>query len=298
MDDETAGHPVRKPWWETSIVEVKRNWVLVRGYPIEDLIGRLSYAEMLYLEVMGDLPDPEIARLLEAALVAACDFGLYSPAIASTRMAVTCGISFNSALANGVNVLGDIHGGATEEGMRLYYSIARRWHAAEGDLTELIEEACRNYRATARYLPGFGHPVNDDDPRVRRLLELGDAAAESDVIGGEYLRVARTFEQTLARLAGRRIPMNVDGALSAIQCEIGLPAEIAKGLISLSRGIGLVAHAFEELQSGSRLKAPCPPDVMSNEFVYTGPRQRALPEPKQRPRPPAASTSSAETEGH
>lgn len=275
--EERTRNNQRTPWWETSIVRVGRNELLIQGYKIQDLIGNVSYADMVYLEVMGELPRKEVAKLLEAALVATCDFGVNSPAIASTRMAVTCGISFNSAIANGINVLGDIHGGASEEAMRLYYDIVRRSEAGEGSVAKLVEDICVSYKSVHKHIPGFGHPINDDCPRVRRLLELGGEAAQAGVISGKYIHVARTFASVLERVHGRLIPMNPDGAVAAIQCEIGLPAEIAKGLFCLSRGIGLLAHAYEELKAGSRLKAPCPPDVMQDEFVYVGPSERALP---------------------
>ena len=267
----------RKPWWETSIVEVGRNKLLIRGYRIEDLIGRLSYAEMVYLEIMGELPRKEVAGLLEAVLVATCDFGPFSPAIASARMAVTCGISFNSAVANGLNVLGDIHGGASEEAMRLFYHVVSQSKKESRAIADLIREACLDYQATGRHVPGFGHPINDNDPRVQRLLQLGDEAVRARAIDGIFIDAARTFESTLERVCGRRIPMNPDGAVAAIQCEVGLPAEVAKGLFGLSRSIGLVAHAYEELMAGSRLKGPCPPDVMQKEFAYVGPPERRLP---------------------
>lgn len=280
--DKWSGEQIRpskqKPWWLTSIIKVARNKILIRGYNIEDLIGNASYPEILYLEVMGELPSKGISRLLEAVLVAGCDYGLVSPAIASARMAVTCGISFNSAIANGINVLGDIHGGATEEGMKLYYDIARQAEAGEGSVRSLVESSCAQFRKARKFVPGFGHPINDNCPRVRRLLELGDAAVQAGDIDGKYIKIARTLESTLEHVYGRKIPMNVDGAIAAVQCEIGLPMEIAKGLFSLSRGIGILAHAYEELMAGSRLKAPCPPDILEQEFVYVGPPERMLPE--------------------
>jgi citrate synthase len=266
-----------RPWWQTSIVDIGTNKVLIRGYRIEDLIGRVSYAEMLYLEIMGELPSQAVGELLTAVLVSTCDFGVYSPAIASARMAATCGISFNSCLANGMNVLGDIHGGAAENAMRLYYEIVEEAERSEQSTLTLVESRCRDYRRKGLYLPGFGHPVNDNCPRVRRLIELGQRATGQGLIDGRYIAVAREIEQTLARVANKRIPMNVDGAVAAIQCELGLPWQAAKGIFCLSRGIGLLAHAYEELASGSRLKGPCPPDVMAEEVQYVGPPERDLP---------------------
>lgn len=269
-----------KPYWETAIIRVERNKLVIRGYNIEDLIGRVSYAEMVYLEVMGELPSAPIAHLLEAVLVAGCDFGVYSPAIASARMAATCGITFNSCLATGINLLGNIHGGASEEAMRIFYEVDERGEAEARPVQDIVGAKCEEYRREGRFLPGYGHPVNDNCPRVRRLFELGEQAARSGAISGRFIDISRRFETALLRVFGKKIPINADAAFAAIQCEIGLPPEIAKGLVSLSRGIGLLAHVYEELKSGSRLKSPCPRYVLETEFVYTGPPERPLPKSK------------------
>jgi Citrate synthase, C-terminal domain len=59
-----------------------------RGYPIERLIGNISFPQMIWLMLLGDLPSPEQGALLEAALVAAVDHGPHVPSIAIGRMAV------------------------------------------------------------------------------------------------------------------------------------------------------------------------------------------------------------------
>ena len=68
---------------------------------------------MIWLMLRGDLPSERQARLLEAALVAAVDHGPQAPSIAAARMAVTCGLPLNNAMASAVNMLGDVHGGAS-----------------------------------------------------------------------------------------------------------------------------------------------------------------------------------------
>ena len=67
------------------------------------------YLKGLWLLLRGELPDPGQVHLLEAALVAAVDHGPQAPSIAAARMAATCGIGLNSAVATGVNLLGDVH---------------------------------------------------------------------------------------------------------------------------------------------------------------------------------------------
>ena len=81
---------------------------------------------MVWLLTRGELPKPAEAKLLEAALVAAVDHGPQAPSIAVARMAITCGIGINNAMASAINVLGDIHGGAGEQCVAFYNSMAKR----------------------------------------------------------------------------------------------------------------------------------------------------------------------------
>lgn len=50
--------------------------------------------------------------LLDAALVAVVDQGPQARSIAIARMSVPCGLPLNGAMASGINVLDDVHGGA------------------------------------------------------------------------------------------------------------------------------------------------------------------------------------------
>ena len=55
-------------------------------------------------------------------LVASVDHGPQAPSIAIARMAVTCGLPLNGAMASAINVLDDVHGGAGEQCLSLYQS--------------------------------------------------------------------------------------------------------------------------------------------------------------------------------
>ena len=60
-------------WWSTSIIDMAPGQIRFRGHDIQDLIGNVSFPQMIWLMTRGDLPTPEQARLLECALVAAVD---------------------------------------------------------------------------------------------------------------------------------------------------------------------------------------------------------------------------------
>ena len=79
-------------WWDTSIIDIHPGKIAIRGYPIEELIGRVRFPDMIWLMLRGELPSRGQADLLEAAMVPGVDHGPHAPSIAIARMAVTCGL--------------------------------------------------------------------------------------------------------------------------------------------------------------------------------------------------------------
>ncbi|XNL82444.1 citryl-CoA lyase [Actinomadura madurae] len=245
-------------WWATGITRMEPGVIELRGRPVQELIGTTGLTSMIWLMLRGDLPGPRQAALLEAALVAAVDHGPQAPSIAIARMAATCGVGLNGAVASAVNTLGDVHGGAGEQCVRLLEEILVR--EAEG--VDLDVAAAEVIAAWPRYLPGFGHRFHPVDPRRDPLLSLVEAAVRDGVVPGGHLRAGLAVEAHLAKGRERPVPMNIDGATAIIYAELGFPAPLARGLFVLSRSIGILAHAWEETQSGQRNKGPIPRSVL------------------------------------
>src|SRR3546814_12743270 len=103
IDDGLAS----KNWWRTGISDIKPGSIRYHGYAIQDLIGNIGFAEMIWLMLRGELPAVGQGALLEAALMSAVDHGPQAPSIAISRMAMTCCVSLNHKKASAVNVLGD-----------------------------------------------------------------------------------------------------------------------------------------------------------------------------------------------
>lgn len=258
MSERTEKTP--QDWWSTSIVDMKPGMIRFRGYAIEDLIGRVGFAEMVYLMTRGELPHPDAAKLLEAALVSAVDHGPQAPSIAAARMAVTCGVGMNNAMASAINILGDVHGGAGEQAVAFYNAIAARMgeKSAAGITGAVSAEMDALAQQGVSHVPGFGHRFHKLDPRAPRLLSLVDAAAKAGVVSGRFAAIGRAVEAELAARKGRPITMNIDGATGVVYAELGFPPPLCRGLFVLSRSVGALAHAWEEMQSGERNKGPIP----------------------------------------
>jgi citrate synthase len=91
--------------WETSISRVvsegAEEEVIVRGHRLSDLIGRISFAEMMFLLLRGDLATPARARVLDALLVASAEHGIAPPSMVSRCFASRLGRSGGSQAACG-----------------------------------------------------------------------------------------------------------------------------------------------------------------------------------------------------
>ncbi len=71
---------------KTAISWVEAEKINIRGYAIEELIGRISLGEAMYLLLLGKLPTKDQAEMLEAILISVIDHGVRP---ASTIAAVT-----------------------------------------------------------------------------------------------------------------------------------------------------------------------------------------------------------------
>ncbi len=250
-------------WWRTSIIDMSPGRIELRGKPIQDLIGHLSFTQMIWFMTMGEELAEEKEGLLEAALVAAVDHGPQAPSIAIARMASTCGVDINNAMASALNVLGDVHGGAGEQAVELFSQI--RDSIEQGTpIKQAVEQTVQHWQLShGKFIPGFGHRFhNPVDPRSPRLMELVREAAGRNSVSGQYAEIGEAVARHLENRARRPVPMNIDGATAVIFCELGCPPTLARGLFCLSRSVGILAHAYEQTKQGTRNKGPVPPDYL------------------------------------
>jgi citrate synthase len=250
-------------FWRTSISRVKPNEILVRGYPIEQLARQRSFGDVVYLLLMGELPTGGQGKLIEAMLVAVCEHSLASPSVDAVRFVASSGVPLQTAVAAGISAIGDVHGGAIEP-------CAEWLHAAVSEGLEL-DAIIERLKKDRKRLPGFGHPVHQDDPRTKVLLAMADELG----LSGVHTKLAADLEKQSARWAGKKLPLNVDGAIAALICDMGIDPRLGKAFFIIGRAPGFVAHAHEQATVEKPFKAAAPADIS-----YTGPERRDVHSPK------------------
>lgn len=252
--------------WKTEITDVKPNKILLRGYPIDKLMGKISYAEAVYLALKGELPDEKTGKLLDAMLVSSIDHGVTPPSALATLVVTSTGAPINAALASGILAINRYHGGAIEDAMKTFYEIKSRVGDNDG-LEKIVEDYVVELKEKKKRIMGFGHRFHTNDPRTQKLFQLAEEAG----VGKEFIEIARTIEKVLRKTTGKDLPVNVDGAIAAVLCGLDFPPEIGNAFFIISRMGGLVAHYYEEktLQKPMRKIDPF-------NWEYDGPCEREI----------------------
>ena len=245
----------------TKISHHTTDAIYVRGESlVDDLIGKLTFTEMMYFQMLGNKPTPAQAKILDAVLVTLMEHGI-TPSVIATRMIYdSCPEAVQAAVAAGLLAVGSTFIGTMEGCAKNLDEILK---APEGEAAR-AKAIAQRVRAAKQPIPGFGHPHHKpDDPRSPRLL----AVAEEAGVPGNHIRALRLLAKEVDAAWGRHLTINATGAVAALLGEIGIPQEVMRGIAVVSRSAGLVGHIREEqLDPAARYMW----DKLSEAVPYTG----------------------------
>lgn len=254
-------------YWRTSIGYAGENEILVRGYPLEEIIGRLSYSQGVMLVLKGRLPDEAETKVLDAVLVCLLDHGFISATVPAARFVASANPSVQAGVAAGVLAMGQ-NAVSPAHACALIDDALARCEAGK-DPDAVAAEIVGEFRAERRRIPGFGHPSHTDgDPRAVRIEEV---AVDAGFVSGR-LDIYKRIHAEFVRQSGRTtIPINIDGMMAAVLPEMGFTPDEITVLAMLSYLPGIAAHVLEEINEGVPLRI-IPPTTS----VYDGPPRRSL----------------------
>ena len=269
MEERRSQRRTTDDRWRTALTCIEPNKILVRGYPLDEIMGRLTFGEAIYLLLMGEIPSPALGRLMEAILVSFIDHGATPPSTLAARHTATTGAALRACVASGILGFGKYHGGDIESCMQFLdtgLEIVRRGASYRDAAEEIVQRAVD----AGEIPPGFGHRFHTRDPRAARLFQMAlELEAEA-----EHIQMIRAVENVLHEKPGKEaLPVNIDGAIAAVCGDIGIPPAIANALFLISRVPGIAAHADEERMRQQPMRQIDPKD-----HIYDGPSERRLPE--------------------
>jgi citrate synthase len=208
----------------------------------EFLFGTLLEASLGSVTARLDLPvhtrlakawrKPQAQDILRRTLVLLADHELNASTFA-VRVAASTGASLAACLLAGLATLtGPLHGGAARA-LSSLLEAARQVGA---------HQAVREWLHRGEPLPAFGHPLYPGgDPRAIALMRHVK-------LSGMFLAVRMAAED----LTGE--PPNVDFALAALADAYALPRQAPFVIFALSRSVGWIAHALEQIAAGQLIR--------------------------------------------
>lgn len=230
MSDRAANDP---PARGRSAAILKSEAELLLATLLTASLGRAEHEDVpAHIRIAAAWRRQGASDVLRRALVLLADHELNASTFA-VRVAASTGAALSACLLAGLATLtGPLHGGAARALEALLQS-ARQVGASA---------AVREWLARGEALPAFGHPLYPEgDPRAIALMRqftLPDRLAE--------LRAAAED------LTGE--PPNVDFALAALAAAFDLPRQAPFVLFALSRSVGWMAHALEQIAAGQLIR--------------------------------------------
>lgn len=239
--------------------------ILIHGRGLlSELLGEISYMQLLMLNVTGRLPERRVADWVEGTFMCLSwpDARIWCNQIAT--YAGTLRASPVAAVSAGLLASESrLYGPGTALAATGFIVEALEAHRAGHSPVEIVAGFRRRHRTRA--VPGFGRPVARGDERVVAMKRL---AQKSGFDVGPHLALADAVEAVLRDEAGES--MNLAGYLAAVLSDLGYSAEESHTLYAICVQGGLLA-CYREAVTGA-------PDTFMpmrvDDVRYTGPAPR------------------------
>jgi citrate synthase len=256
-------------YWKTAISKIERNSILIRGYPLEELSGLVSYTDAIVLCLRGELPGPVESAVINSIFTAAMDHQFLNSTALAARVVVSANPDPVAGIAAGILSFGKVTAGVPSYVVELINEYYPESGTAE-DLQQAASRLINELRASGRRIPGFGHPLHDlVGPhytfRSQLLYDrIKDAGLPLDGKVGFYEAAHTEF----LRQVQKPLPINVDGLMGAAFAELGYTPLEVHALAPFTMLPGIVAHVVEEIREGVPLR-------IVPESEYVGPKRRS-----------------------
>ena len=206
---------------------------------VNELIGEVSFTDMMFLQLMGQRPTPLQSKVLDAVLVTLMEHGFTPSSIVARQIYDSTPEAMQSAIAAGILGVGGTFIGTMEGAAILIEDLLSQPQRMRERATEIVQAHVRGRLP----MPGFGHPFHKpDDPRSPKLFQV----ARRHGAAGRHIDALATLSEEVDKAFGKHLTINVTGAVAAVLGEIGVPQKIMRGIAVVSRAAGLVGHIHEE----------------------------------------------------
>lgn len=223
--------------FQTKLTKVENGQEIIRGKNLEELMTENTFAQNIFFLLTGKKPDEKQTKMFEAILSSVIDHGPATASAMNARISASAKNPLHASVAAGLLGLGERHGVVISQAMEFFYN-----HIDEKNLLGLLKTMKEN----KQYILGYGHKFFEDaDPRTSKLFEI----AKENGIFSKHCELALKIEKNLNEISSKKLPLNADGSLAAILCDMGMKSNIGNGIFIIARVPGLVAQILEEQEN-------------------------------------------------
>ena len=217
-------------------------------------------ANFLYM-LNGEVPDDEVARYLDKALVLHAEHSFNASTFAAREVASTRAHVYAAVAAAVGSLSGDLHGGANTRVMEMLFKIGS---------PEAVADYVNQEFDAGRVIFGLGHAVYDtDDPRAY-IVSAMSKAMEEKIGKTRWHETSALLEKIgkaeFKRRKGSDIYVNVDFYSGSLYLSLGIPVDLFTPVFGIARISGWCAHVIEEQFAGAAPK----PMLYRPESEYIG----------------------------
>ncbi len=239
--------------FKTALTHIENDKEIIRGKSLESLVKKQSFVSTIFLLLFGRMPKKNEEVMFNAIFTSVIDHGPGTTSALNARISVSAGNPVHAALAAGILGFGERHGMAVEGAMEFFY---------ENVDNKDIGIKIRELKDKKVRIPGFGHKVfTTTDPRSVTLFTI----AKKQKILGKYSKFAGVVQKELNKVSSKPLPLNIDGAIAAILCDMGIDARLGNTVFLIGRIPGLLAHIYEERADDTGIRR-----LEENEIEFIG----------------------------
>jgi citrate synthase len=182
--------------------------------------------------------------MIDTMLIVLVDHGMTAGALAARLTYHSAPEALQGAVAAAILGAGSVHLGSSEYCARMLND-ALPPDSKETDLDAIAKKTVEKRLGNKELIPGIGHGIHTQgDPRAEKLFQV----AQETKVYGRYCDLLRKIGKLAEERVGRRLPVNVTGAIGAISMDMGLPWQMSKSFAILGRALGGIAHVGEEVR--------------------------------------------------
>ncbi|HEY5840484.1 MAG TPA: citrate/2-methylcitrate synthase [Mycobacterium sp.] len=238
------------PEFTTTVSEVLDGGVNLRGFSLEEIMRHRSYTDGAFLALIGRLPSAPERVVVNGVLSSLLDHGFVASTITAARYAASGNPQVVTSVAAGILAAGS-NTLSPEDSYELLDTAATVRQDQGLDHDDAARVVVQRYKDAGRRVPGMGHPTHKvSDFRADVLYELAD----QQCLTGDAINQSRALQRAVVELTGRKLPLNIDGALAAVGMDLGWSSNQTVCFALLSVLPGLMGHVIEEIDQGRPLR--------------------------------------------